>query len=194
MIKYSIVMRGNPADETAEKKAYACAQYTEIMDLNDFAAHIASHGSVYSRADIAAVLTSAVDCMREQLLNGNRIQLGDLGTFYVAFKCTGADSAADFNPSVNITKVKVNWRPGEDFNDLLDDADFELVATRAAARAVVKALKAGETIVDLTATSTSSSDSTDDSTSSSDSTDDSTGSSTDTTDESGDEDESSPLG
>ena len=70
MINYSIVMRGNPTDKTVAKKAYASAQYSEVMDINRFAEHIASHGCVYKRSDIVAILTMSVDCMREQLLAG----------------------------------------------------------------------------------------------------------------------------
>jgi len=42
MINYSIVMRGNPTDKTVAQKAYASAQYSEVMDINRFAEHIAS--------------------------------------------------------------------------------------------------------------------------------------------------------
>ena len=66
MVNYSITMRKNPHDPDAPKKAYANAQYSEVMSLEKFAEHISTHGSVYSRADIAAILTMAVDCMREQ--------------------------------------------------------------------------------------------------------------------------------
>ena len=83
MVNYSIVMRSNPMDADAAKKAYASAQYSEVMDINRFAEHIASHGCVYKRADIVAILTMAVDCMREQLLGGQKIQLGDLGDFSI---------------------------------------------------------------------------------------------------------------
>ena len=75
MVNYSIVMRSNPMDADAAKKAYASAQYSEVMDINRFAEHIASHGCVYKRADIVAILTMAVDCMREQLLGGQKILL-----------------------------------------------------------------------------------------------------------------------
>ena len=77
MINYSIVMRGNPTDKTVAKKAYASAQYSEVMDINRFAEHIASHGCVYKRSDIVAILTMSVDCMREQLLEGKKIRLGE---------------------------------------------------------------------------------------------------------------------
>lgn len=69
-INYSIAMLGNPIDEDAPKKAYAKSQYTNILTLDKFAGHIASHGSKYNRADIYAVLMQTVDCMREMLLGG----------------------------------------------------------------------------------------------------------------------------
>ena len=87
-------MRSNPMDSDAAKKAYASAQYSEVMDINRFAEHIASHGCVYKRADIVAILTMAVDCMREQLLGGQKIQLGDLGDFSISINSIGAESAA----------------------------------------------------------------------------------------------------
>ena len=75
MINYSISLRANPSDQDAPKKAYANAQYSQVMTLDKFCYHIASHGCVYSRADIQAILILAVDCLREQLLNGQQIQL-----------------------------------------------------------------------------------------------------------------------
>jgi predicted histone-like DNA-binding protein len=150
MINYSIVMRSNPIDRDAQSKAYASAQYSEVMDINRFAEHIASHGCVYKRADIVAILTMAVDCMREQLLAGQKIQLGDLGDFSVSINSYGAANAQEYNPAIHVKKLNVNWTPGTRFQNLLEDAVFNLVATRKAARMVVKALKAGKTNVDLT--------------------------------------------
>ena len=45
MINYSISLRANPSDQDAPKKAYANAQYSEIMTLDKFAEHISTHGS-----------------------------------------------------------------------------------------------------------------------------------------------------
>lgn len=156
MINYSTVMRGNPADKTIPKKAFATAQYSDVMDLNEFATHIASHGCVYSRADIAAVLTLAVDCIHEQLLAGQKIQLGELGSFSAFLVCKGAESADKFNPAIHITRVKVKWTPGTKFNDLTGGAEFNLVATRAVQAKVNAAIKAGATTVDISTGSSSS--------------------------------------
>ena len=150
MVNYSIVMRSNPMDVDAAKQAYASAQYSEVMDINRFAEHIASHGCVYKRADIVAILTMAVDCMREQLLAVQKIQLGDLGDFSISINSIGAESAADYNPDIHVRKLNVNWSAGTRFQNLQEEAVFNLVATRKAARLVVKALKAGKTSVDLT--------------------------------------------
>lgn len=149
MINYSIGMKPNPTDKSAPKKAYAYAQYTDSMDLNDFAEHIASHGSVYARADIAAVLTLAVDCMREQLLCGMQICLGDLGKFYVSLQSEGADSIADFNSATHIKDVLVKWSPGSRFCDLHSEATFNLVPSRKMAAALLKAIKSGDESMDL---------------------------------------------
>jgi len=67
--------------KTEKQNAFAISQYTDVMTIEKFAKHITSHGSVYSRADISAILYMAVDCMREMLLEGKKIRLGDLGDF-----------------------------------------------------------------------------------------------------------------
>ena len=178
MINYSIAMRGvnanlfeinqaksrikaaqaagktpNSADTalvaSEVQNAFAVAQYTDVMTIEKFARHIASHGCVYSRADISAILYLAVDCMREQLLEGKKIRLGDLGDFSVSISSKGAETADKFSAQ-NITGVNVVWDCGQEFKNLIADAEFNLVASRSAQAAVLKAIKAGQTTVDLT--------------------------------------------
>ena len=182
MINYSIVMRGVNANlfeinlakariklarnegkdpeqadldlvKTEVQNAFAIAQYTDVMTIEKFARHIATHGTVYSRADISAILYLAVDCMREQLLEGKKIRLGDLGDFYITLSSKGAETADKFSAQ-NITSVNVMWEPGMEFKNLLADAEFNLVASRNAQAAVLKAIKAGQTTVDLTVADT----------------------------------------
>ena len=134
---------------TEKQNAFAIAQYADVMTIEKFARHIATHGCVYSRADISAILYMAVDCMREQLLEGKKIRLGDLGDFSVNLSSKGAETADKFTAQ-NITGVNVVWDPGMEFKNLLADAEFNLVASRNAQAAVLKAIKAGQTTVDLT--------------------------------------------
>ena len=136
--------------ETVVTNYFATAQYTEVMTIEKFARHIADHGTTYSRADIMAILYMAVDCMREQLLEGKKIRLGELGDFSVALSSKGAETAEKFS-SQNIQRVTVSWEPGSEFRNLLADAEFNLVATRSAQAAVLKAIKEGKTNVDISA-------------------------------------------
>ena len=134
--------------KTEKQNAFAISQYTDVMTIEKFAKHITSHGSVYSRADISAILYMAVDCMREMLLEGKKIRLGDLGDFSLLLSSKGAETADKFTAQ-NITNVKVQWEPGQQFKNLLDDAEFNLVASRSAQAAVIKAIREGKTNVDL---------------------------------------------
>ena len=134
--------------KTEVQHAFAVAQYTDVMTIEKFARHISSHGCVYSRADISAILYLAVDCMREMLLDGRKIRLGDLGDFSVGLTSTGAETADKFS-AANITAVNVVWDCGKEFKNLVKDAEFNLVASRAAQAALLKAIKSGSTVVDL---------------------------------------------
>ena len=140
----------NPTVENAVEKAYAKNQVSEIWTLEKFAKHISDHNGVYSRGTVKGVISDMCECLVEQLLNGNKIQLGELGTFGISISSVGADSIEKFTAR-NIKAVNILFAPGVDFENLLGRAEFNLVASRFAQAATLKAEKAGETTVDLTA-------------------------------------------
>ena len=140
----------NPTVENAVEKAYAKNQVSEIWTLEKFAKHISDHNGVYSRGTVEGVISDMCECLVEQLLNGNKIQLGELGTFGISISSVGADSIEKFTAR-NIKAVNILFAPGVDFENLLGRAEFNLVASRTAQAATLKAEKAGETTVDLAA-------------------------------------------
>ena len=150
MINYSVFMWKNPTVENAVEKAYAKNQVSEIWTLEKFAKHISDHNGVYSRGTVKGVISDMCECLVEQLLNGNKIQLGELGTFGISISSVGADSIEKFTAR-NIKAVNILFAPGVDFENLLGRAEFNLVASRTAQAATLKAEKAGETTVDLAA-------------------------------------------
>ena len=149
MIDYAITIMGTtPGTRKAqitETKAYGTAQVREVLSLDQFAEHITTHGCAYDRADIAAVLSKAVDCLREQMLLGNKVILGDMGGFYPELETKGAVLAEDFSAD-NILAVNVRWIPGKRFKNLRDDATFNLVPTREAQKEANKQIKNQETV------------------------------------------------
>ena len=150
MINYSVFMWKNPTVENAVEKAYAKNQVSEIWTLEKFAKHISDHNGVYSRGTVKGVISDMCECLVEQLLNGNKIQLSELGTFGISISSVGADSIEKFTAR-NIKAVNILFAPGVGFENLLGRAEFNLVASRSAQAATLKAEKAGETTVDLAA-------------------------------------------
>ncbi len=150
MINYSLVKRyAKVGDENSTLLTYGTAQTVKTLSLTEFSKHIAEHGSVYGRSDVQAILTMAVDCLREMLLNGYKVSLGDLGDFAVSLRGKGVADANNYNPSVQVKKVRVIWSPGELFRNLVEDAEYSLVPTLRERAALLKAVKAGETMVDI---------------------------------------------
>lgn len=130
-INYSLgVHLSKPNDKSSEKKVYAHAQAREVLQLEDLADHIQEHGSPYTADIILGVSRKLVSCIREQLLDGNKVCLGRLGAFYISLKSEGVDDAATFNAAENIKAVNVRWDRGSDFKNLLGKAKFEYVTTR----------------------------------------------------------------
>ena len=149
MINYSVYMLPNPQDETKPAKAYAKAQVKEVMTFRQFVAHIAEHGG-HKRGQVKGVLSDTCSCLVEQLLEGKKILLDDLGNFWISLTSMGAENCEAFT-SKNITGVRIIFTPGEDFDNLLGRAEFNLVASRTTQAASLKAEKKGEDTVDLAA-------------------------------------------
>ena len=142
-------MLPNQMNKEEAPKAYAKAQVKEVMTFRQFVAHIAEHGG-HKRGQVKGVLSDTCSCLVEQLLEGKKILLDDLGNFWISLTSMGAENCEAFT-SKNITGVKIIFTPGDDFENLLGRAEFNLVASRFAQAATLKAEKAGETTVDLTA-------------------------------------------
>ena len=149
MINYSIAIMGTKPGtlkaNITETKAYAAAQMHDNLSFDDFCQHIADHNSPFSKGTVKGVLTDAVACIREQLLAGNKVRLGDLGNFHVELKSEGAVTTEDFTAQ-NIKEVNVRWTPGEEFKNLRNDAEFQLVPKRSQQEDAVKVIKNTDTI------------------------------------------------
>lgn len=147
MINYSIKVQsaqpGLSVGEITETRAYATFQAKEVVDIMALAKHMSSHGSVYKRSDIVAVVTQTVDCVRELILDGKIVKLGELCTITPSLNSHGAATAAEFT-AANIYNVSTVIAPGEAIRDLTAEAEFNLVPLRRDQQASLKKQK-GET-------------------------------------------------
>ena len=142
-------MLPNPINKEAEPKAYAKAQVKEVMSFRSFIQHIADHGG-YTRGKVKGVLSDMCECLIEMLLEGKKVQLDELGDFWISLSCDGAESCEKFTAD-NIKEVNIIFTPGPDFENLIGRAEFAPVASRAAQAATLKAEKTGAKTVDLEA-------------------------------------------
>lgn len=150
MIEYSVFMTSNHLSKDQGPKAYAAAQVRDKLTTDKFVAHVASHNSVFSKGTIKGVLADVACCLREQLLNGNKVELEGLGTFGFTISSTPAETLNDFT-AANIKSINVVFTPAAELQELIADAKFVPVPSRLAQAAVLKAEKNGEASVDMEA-------------------------------------------
>ena len=154
MIDYSICIKsakpGTKKAQITHTKAYGQAQVRKNFTLAQFAKHISDHGCVYDSGDIHAVLGKAVNCLRELILEGNSVTLGEMGTFGPSLATEGAVTTEDFTID-NIKRVNVVWRKATPFNGkmLRAEAQFKLVPTRKAQDDAIEVIKNTDTIQGL---------------------------------------------
>lgn len=142
-------MLPNPIDKSADPKAYAKAQVSEVMSFRSFTQHIADHGG-YTRGKVKGIISDMCECLVEMLLQGKKVQLDELGDFWISLSSEGAENCEAFTAD-KIKGINIIFTPGIDFENLINKAEFSPVASRAAQAATLKAEKKGDKTVDLEA-------------------------------------------
>ena len=102
----------NKNDKTAAYgKWYGRVVSTKTMSYQELCKHMSEHNSVYGEDVCLGVANKLQNCMLEQLLEGKKVQFGELGTFYLSVKSTGANKETDFNLGVNILGLYLCFAP-----------------------------------------------------------------------------------
>ena len=89
-IKYRKVKRTPQTGENAGKELwYATVVTDREMNFEEFVDHISSHNSPYSRGTVHGVMMDMLDCLKELILDGKSVRLGDLGLFSIGMSSHG---------------------------------------------------------------------------------------------------------
>ena len=100
-------------------KHYGHVVTTKPMSYQELCRHMAEHNSVYGEDVCLGVANKLQSCMLEQLLEGKKVQFGDLGTFYLSVKTKGEEKEEDFNMGTSIQGLRLRFSPSrQDINDL----------------------------------------------------------------------------
>jgi predicted histone-like DNA-binding protein len=113
------VTQNNIKDSKSYGKWYGRVVSTKTMTYQELCKHMSEHNSVYGEDVCLGVANKLQNCMLEQLLEGKKVQFGELGTFYLSVKSSGANKEADFNLGVNINGLFLCFAPSRtDVNNL----------------------------------------------------------------------------
>ena len=89
-IKYRKIKRIPQTGENAGKELwYATVVTDREMNFEEFVDHISSHNSPYSRGTVHGVMMDMLDCLKELILDGKSVRLGDLGLFSIGMSSRG---------------------------------------------------------------------------------------------------------
>ncbi len=123
MISYKKYQNKNTNSATFGK--WYARSVNQIVEFDEFVKHMANHHCAFGESAIRGVLIEMETCLRELLLDGKAVRLGDMGIFKMGMQTVAADTAKDFTAD-NIKNVRVNWFLGKRFRaaGLYSDAKF----------------------------------------------------------------------
>jgi predicted histone-like DNA-binding protein len=122
-VKFNIVERPNPQDREAPRKFYPSIQASGRMNLRKLSKRITQMCTV-TGPDTLAVLESMLLVIPEELANGNIVELGDFGSFWLRNSADGSEQQENVSAS-NVTNVLPRFIPGKEFKKALTAIDFE---------------------------------------------------------------------
>ena len=113
------VSQNNNDKTTAFGKWYGRVVNTKTMSYSELCKHMSEHNSVYGEDVCLGVANKLQNCILEQLLEGKKVQFGELGTFYLSVKSSGTVKESDFNLGSNIQGLFLCFAPSRtDVNNL----------------------------------------------------------------------------
>jgi predicted histone-like DNA-binding protein len=122
--KYIIVEKGQPGVAGGgTKKYYAQAVKSGVVTLVDLAKRI-EKSTTMAWPEIFAALELMVIDIQDLLAMGQNIKLGNLGTFSVGISSEGKATKDEVDANC-IKKKKVNFRPGVELKERVNNISFE---------------------------------------------------------------------
>jgi len=113
------VSQNRSSRTTAYGKWYGRVVSTKTMTYQELCKHMSEHNTVYGEDVCLGVANKLQNCILEQLLEGKKVQFGELGTFYLSLKSNGADAEGDFNLGSSINGLFLCFAPSRtDVNNL----------------------------------------------------------------------------
>lgn len=122
-IKYSIIPRKNPQNLTDPPKYYPSIQSSGHITVRQLAQRMAAI-STLSTIDTMAAIEAFLQVVPQELAEGNIVDLGDFGSFWLRANSTGTELEESVSKS-QIVNLKPLFRPGKEFKKVLSTVEFK---------------------------------------------------------------------
>ena len=144
-VLYSLSPISGTAGEENEAKCYARAQSARTVEVDEVARYATEHyGLRLDHYQVSSVISALQQSVIDMLKEGNRVSLGELGTFYYHLDSnviTASELAErGFRPAVDIKDVTIKWAPSKEMKSLKNygKLSFKLKASIRAVKAKMK--------------------------------------------------------
>ena len=104
--------KNNNDKSTAYGKTYGRLVHQDTMNTSDLCRHMMKHGTIYTSDIVKGVVEKFINCFEELLLEGNKIKLDGLGTFYLSASTEGVADEKDFSAN-NVKAIHVRFLPDQ---------------------------------------------------------------------------------
>ena len=120
---YSKVQRRNPSDPTGTKKWYPSIRTTGMLKEKEVARQIADETTLNPK-EAEMAISQLQKIIVRALSNGQSIQLGDWGSFYLSLHAEGSATEAEATAS-KVKKMHIRFTPGKELKASLGRAEFK---------------------------------------------------------------------
>ena len=100
--------KNNNSKNSAYGKTYGRLVYHDTLTTSDLCRHMMKHGTIFTSDVVKGVVEKFIQCFEELLLEGNKIKLDGLGTFYLSINTEGVANEKDFTAN-NVKAIRVKF-------------------------------------------------------------------------------------
>lgn len=122
VFSFTSVLRKNMLDKEKPDMYYALAKSSGEIDIDEMAERI-QRSSTVNWADVVCVLRALQTEMIESFKKAEIVRLGDLGSFYVTLRSSGALIPKDVKEGL-IKGARVRFRPGKEIKNALKTLSY----------------------------------------------------------------------
>ena len=103
-----VTYKNNNSKTTAYGKTYGRLMHMDTLNTSDLCRHIMKHGTIFTPDVVKGVIERFVMCFEELLLEGNKIKLDGLGTFYLSINTEGVSDREQFTAN-NVKALRIKF-------------------------------------------------------------------------------------